>query len=162
MQPSSSLLFRSRAGYSMVEILTVLVILGILTMIAMRKLSSFTGVSRRQGALGQVVADVGFTRMAAIRSGNVAKMTLNSTGTEYTVGVRDETGAYRTVKTVKISMSYPGVTVTPVSDSLVFDGRGLRRSSSSNSTLYVSQTVGSVTTRDSIVISPIGKVNRVR
>lgn len=154
--------FGSRAGYSMAEILAALVIVGILTAIAWPRLSGIGGVSSRKGALNQLTADVGLARMTAIRSGNEAQVRINTAGTEYSVVVRDTTGAFRTVKTVRLTRNYPGVTISPTNDSLVFDSRGLRRSLTAKKSLVISHSVRGTTARDSLVISPLGKVNRVR
>lgn len=162
MHIQSPLPFRSRAGYSMAEILAALVIAGILMALAWPRLSAFGGISRRSSALNQIVADVGFAQMSAVRNGAEAQIKFNATGTGYTVVVRNDLGVLTTVKTVPLTRDYPGLTVRPLNDSLVFDSRGLRRNGTANQSISVWMTTPSGTVSDTILITPLGKVNRVR
>lgn len=150
---------RSRDGFTLAEVLAALVIFGILLAIAAPRMTGVVQSAGRGSVTNQLAADLGLTRMRAMRAGNRARLVINSTGTGYTVELRGTDGTLvEQVKTVSFIKDYPGLTLSPANDSVVFDGRGLRRGGAT--TIVAVQ--GSTSQRDTLTISPLGKVNRAR
>jgi prepilin-type N-terminal cleavage/methylation domain-containing protein len=150
---------RSRAGFTLAEVLAALVIMGILLAIAAPRMTGIVQSAGRGSVTNQLAADLSLTRMRAMRAGNRARLVINSTGTAYTVELRGTDGALlERVKTVSLTQEYPGLTLSPVNDSVVFDGRGLRRSGATR----IVAMQGSTSLRDTLTISALGKVNRAR
>jgi type IV fimbrial biogenesis protein FimT len=149
-------------GFSMVEILIVLVIMSILTGLAVPSLAGVLRESRARGVTAQLAADIAHARMLAVRSGRGAS--LHFTGSA-SYEVREGSGASAvTRKSVNLATDYgTGVELVRVStgESLVFDSRGMATSGAGK--LAVRSTgAGSAVRSDTIRISPIGLVRRDR
>jgi prepilin-type N-terminal cleavage/methylation domain-containing protein len=112
---------RGRRGFSMAELLIVLVIMGISLAIVAPKLSGVVRVSAIDGALNQVSGDLQFARLLAIRNGWPVRLATTAAGT-YTI-VEDPAGANRTLKAVALRNDYPGVSLTATT--ITFDSRGM-------------------------------------
>lgn len=155
----TTLSLRSRSGFTLAEVLAALVIFGILLAIAAPRMTGIVKSAGRSSVTNQLAADLSLTRMRAMRAGNRARLVINTAGTGYTVELRGRDGALvEQVKTVSLTRDYPGLTLSPANDSVVFDGRGLRRSGAT--TIVAMQ--GSTSLRDTLTISALGKVNRAR
>lgn len=159
MPTTSPSLSRSRGGFSMAELLAVVVLLGILVAIAAPRMSGVVSAAGRGSAVNQLAVDLSLTRMRAIRAGSRARLVINSTGTAYSVELRGTDGTVlEQVKTVSLLRDYPGLTLSPANDSVVFDGRGLRRAGAT----AIVASKAAVSTKDTLIISPLGKVTRAR
>ena len=142
-----------RGGFSLAELLIVLVIIGIAISMAVPRLQGALHESALQGSLNRMASDLTLTRLRAVRGATRASLTINSAGTGYTVVV-DPTGTPETVKTVSFVSDAKGLVLSPASSSVTFDSRGL----------LVSGTTTIRATRqgraDSLTISGVGRVYR--
>jgi type IV fimbrial biogenesis protein FimT len=129
MQPNASTPQRRDRGYTLVELMVTLILLGVLMALAWPRLEGFNRANRLRSALDRMSSDLTLARLAAVREGRAATLRIDNAGTRYTVTV-DATGTLPvdTVKKVSIATDYKGVTFTPATGSVTFDSRGLYRS----------------------------------
>jgi Tfp pilus assembly protein FimT len=135
----------------MIEIITALVVLGILVAISAPKLNGMITRDRTRAAVDQLAADVAYTRLLAVRNGVPSTLRFTSTGYRVTV----ETATQRVAKRVDLRSEY-GVSFAqrPAGDTLSFNPRGLM--SSTNAKIKVSRE----SRVDSLVVTPLGGVLR--
>lgn len=143
---------RDRHGYTLAEILAVLMILGILTAIAAPRVSGMFATNQVKSVLDRFSSDVAFARMRAIRSGRPATVASTSTWSYAVVATRTD-GAVDTVKKVNLLTDYPGLTMTTFA--ITFDSRGVLKSGSTQS---VSASRDGQT--NAVSISSVGRVYR--
>jgi prepilin-type N-terminal cleavage/methylation domain-containing protein len=115
---------RSPSGFSLIELVFALVLLGILAGMAAPSLYGWVNRSRLEAAVNELNADFAQSRMLAVRSGEGATLRITSATTyqvELPNGVR---------RTVDLSQDYPRVQISASSFPLVFafDSRGMMRS----------------------------------
>jgi len=153
MDLHSRALPRRRGGFTLAEMLIVLVIIGIALAMAVPRMQGVLHKSALHGALNQMASDLTLTRLRAVRSATRVSLSINAAGTGYSVIV-DPTGAVDTVKTVSFVDDARGLTFSPASSSVTFDSRGL----------LVSGTTTITATRqgrsDSLSISGVGRIYR--
>jgi prepilin-type N-terminal cleavage/methylation domain-containing protein len=159
MRPSPS------AGYTLVELLTVLVLAALLAGLAYPRLDGFLSRTRTDAALSQLSGDLHYTRMLAIRSGRTAVLRAIpgprcETGTgrygvaEYRIVLRDDAG--RVAKRVRVGDGVPGLCLEMNgADSIAFSSRGLLHGFM-NRTVWVRHGPA----RDSLAISTAGRILR--
>jgi prepilin-type N-terminal cleavage/methylation domain-containing protein len=144
---------RNRGGFSLAEILIVLVIIGIAVSMAVPRLQGVLHESALQGSLNRMASDLTLTRLRAVRGASRASLAINSAGTGYAVIV-DPTGTPDTVKKVSFATDAKGLVLSPAASSVTFDSRGL----------LVTGTAKIVATRqgrrDSVFVSGVGRVYR--
>jgi prepilin-type N-terminal cleavage/methylation domain-containing protein len=119
--------FADERGQSLIEVLTVLVLIGLLAGAAVPSMRGYMAEARVRTALDRMAGDISYARMLALRAG--ARVELRQTGPAgYTVTI-PATG--RTLRTVSLATDAPGLhVVMPTSDSaLVFTSRGFLVSS---------------------------------
>lgn len=142
---------KSRNGFTLIEILIVMAIMGIVMMFALPKAGNMNDRNKMRSAKDGISAKLSTARAAAIATGRPAKFYLE--GNRMRRSTFD--GAVETAQrdTVYLDRQF-GVQVISSSLSIVFDGRGM----TSNAGNVIKFTRGTLT--DSICISPIGLVNR--
>ncbi|HEX8691031.1 MAG TPA: GspH/FimT family pseudopilin [Longimicrobium sp.] len=118
---------RGRRGFTVAEMMIVVVIMGIATAIAAPRVQGMIRASSLTGAMNQVAADLQLARVRAIRAGRPVVLTVADGGTTYTVV---EEGLATPVKRVRFTRDYPGVVLSPAPTSVAFDTRGMLGSSS--------------------------------
>jgi prepilin-type N-terminal cleavage/methylation domain-containing protein len=114
-----------RGGYTMIEMLTVLVLILILASMAAPAMNSYVSHTKSRRALDRVANDIAFARMAAVREGRRATVDFGAAGSSvYTIELQ---GRASPVRTVNLGREYRGVAITPptAARTLVFDSRGL-------------------------------------
>lgn len=67
---------KGNAGFSLPEMILVVVIMGVLLAIAMPRMAPFAAVVRTRGAANRVAADLAYTRQLAARTGHRARLVL--------------------------------------------------------------------------------------
>lgn len=116
------------AGFTLVELLAVLVLLGIGVAMAAPRMDGMAARNKTESAVARLNADLAYARVLAVRWGRPTSVRFNATGSEYTISV-DTAGAsspnYRVVKTVRVSQEYPGVTLSSPSSQVSFTPRGM-------------------------------------
>ena len=152
-----------RRGFSLVELLMVLLVLAIAAGLAAPSLRGFVRRERVRGALNRVAADLHYTRMLAVRSGHGAVLRFTPdprcaarfSGHGWTVAVHGPAGGV--VKTVRADAAdaHPLCLEMNSSDTVAFNSRGLL-SPFANRTLHAVQ--GEV--RDSLTVSVVGRIYR--
>jgi len=143
----------NRGGFSLAEILIVLVIIGIALAMAVPKVEQALHQSAIRGALNRVASDITLTRLRAVRTSRRAMLLVNASGNGYTVVV-DPAGTPTTFKTVSFTSDYKDLTLSPANDSIVFDSRGMLVGGSG--TIRATRQ-GRI---DSVTVSGVGRVYR--
>ncbi|HET7231771.1 MAG TPA: GspH/FimT family pseudopilin [Longimicrobium sp.] len=146
---------RGRGGFSMAELLVVLVIIGIGTAMVAPKLRGVAKISSIQGALNRVSNDMAYARIRAIRTGAPAQVAISSDGKSYRVIVDPAAAKPDTLKMVNLARDYPDLVLGPASGTVRFNNRGML---SGGTTSVVRATRMSRT--DSVRISGVGVIYR--
>ena len=113
-----------RDGYTLIELLTVLVLILLIASLAAPSMNSYLGHTKTRRALDRISNDIALARMAAVRGGSRAVIDFTA-GTSYTITLQGPPA--RVIRQVNLGQEYGGVTVAaPSADGrLVFDSRGL-------------------------------------
>jgi prepilin-type N-terminal cleavage/methylation domain-containing protein len=143
-----------RGGHTLLELLTVLVLILVIASLAAPSMSSYLGHTKTRRALDRVANDIALARMAAVRGGTRSSVAFS--GSTYTVTLQTPTPTV--IRTVNLGQEYRGVTLrAPTADGqLVFDSRGLLLSTTTGP--IVVSAAGSVA--DSALITAGGRVYR--
>lgn len=156
----------SRAsGFSLVEMLTVLVLASLVAALAWPSLDGMIARSRTSAVLNEFVVDVHYARMLAVKSGRTVVMRLEPGRCPPGEGRFRRVGAYRVVikgdaereaRRATVGEGGPAICLeTNGADSIAFNSRGLLHGVF-NRTVHVRYR----TARDSLTISSIGRVLR--
>jgi prepilin-type N-terminal cleavage/methylation domain-containing protein len=144
-------------GYTLIELLTVLVIIGILVDFAAPSIAGVLRRLRSREAVGQVVADLSYARLVGVRSGRGATVVFDGAD-RYRIKEGREPGA-TVLKTVDLSAEYSSVQITRPTgvDSIVYNSRGLL---SLGSGMFIVQATGGVsaTQPDTFHVTKLGTV----
>jgi prepilin-type N-terminal cleavage/methylation domain-containing protein len=143
-----------RGGHTLLELLTVLVLILVMASLAAPSMTSYLGHTRTRRALDRVANDIALARMAAVRGGSRAVVDFSG-GTSYTIALQSPSPSV--LRTVDLGREYRGVTVRPptADGRLVFDSRGLLLSATTGPIVVSAQG-----TADSAVITAGGRVYR--
>ena len=142
---------QTRNGFTLIEILIVMAIMGIVMMFALPKAGNMNDRNKMRSAKDGISAKLATARALAIATGRPAKFYLE--GNRMRRSTFD--GAVETTQSDTIYLDRQfGVQVVSSNVSIVFDGRGM----TSNAGNVIKFTRGTLT--DSICVSPIGLVNR--
>jgi len=140
------------AGFTLIEMIIVVVVLGILTSLAAPGMTGWVRQSRIDAALNQLTTDVAYARMVAVRAAQ--PVTLEVEESKYTIRRADSANP---VRSVAIGAEYPGLTLVMEPASVVFDSRGFMRSGSGTLVVDDTHSARSAT----IQITATGRVRRV-
>lgn len=151
-----------RGGFTLVELLFAIVLIGILSGLAVPSLRGFTAKMRLQSALEQITADLYYARTLAVRSGRPVVLRFNQMSSSprcyddsYSIVVLDAPERVAKNADLELLASRDCVDIGAV-DSIPFDSRGLLFRNVNNRTVRVSSAAWS----DSISISRLGRVYR--
>lgn len=147
----SSELRKHHAGFTLIELMATLVIFGIMASLAAPSVSGYVEHQRVQSMANELVADIAFARMLAIRTGERVSLEIHGSR-HYSVG-RQSAGADGR-KHVRLTMGRLAKTNSQ-SDVIVFDSRGMVRPEDAG-TFQV--TLGERT--QAVKLSPAGRVYR--
>jgi type IV fimbrial biogenesis protein FimT len=143
-----------RQGYTLIEMMTVLLLVGLVLALAAPKFTASIRYFTARSATSQVVADLALARTTAVREGRSASFRVLTAST-YAVVV-DAAGATadRTVKSVTLEGAARGVALGTVGSRVTFDSRGMRRNATER--LVVTRTEGA----DTVNVTVVGRVYR--
>lgn len=159
MKTPSSVL-RREDGYSLIELLTVLMLIAVLTSMAGPSMERYIQHNKVRRALDRITTDLSYARLAAVQRSQRTWLRVASDGS-YTVDTLALNGVDRVpMKTVNLSSDIVGLTVVSGSATeFEFSSRGLVRNYGSESNDGVLRVVAGEA-RDSLFVSPAGRVYR--
>lgn len=143
------------AGFSLMEIVTALVMISLMVSVAVPSFTGYVERTRTRRALDYLVADVGHARLLAIQQGR--RVAVNVSGTaSYSIDTLSSAGTWGALKAVDLGSEYRGIAFSGSATSLVFNSRGMLVGQDADAFIRVSRN----SVRDSIFISPAGRVYR--
>jgi prepilin-type N-terminal cleavage/methylation domain-containing protein len=115
---------RSDAGFTAVELVVVIVLIGIVGALAQPAMGAYIGRNKTQRALDRMAGDIAMARMQAVRSGE--RIVFEVTGPD-SYRLWAESTPAQTIRQVSLASDYAGVQVQAptVNGQLVFNARGL-------------------------------------
>jgi prepilin-type N-terminal cleavage/methylation domain-containing protein len=140
-----------RKGFTLIEIITVCVIMGVVMMMALPKYGNMNDRNKIRSAKDGLAARISAARAAAVASGKPATFSLVGDTMRVTLssnGVTEKKGA-----DVELYSQF-GVTLTSGNANVVFDGRGM----ANQAAFKIKFTRGSI--NDSLCVSKLGLINR--
>ena len=154
---SGSALRGRRAGFTLTELLIVLIIASLIAAMAGPRFVRLLQVISSRGAATQVVADLGLARIQAVRNGQTASLRVLSGGAQYQVTVDAADGSVsRVLKQMDFSQTHRSTVVTPTGR-YAFDSRGMFRSDVSIGDVLI---VSRGPEADTISITVVGRILR--
>ncbi len=149
---------RSKAGFTLIEILMVIVLVGIMMTVAIPYLRNSSSKTNVRGAADTIARLYATARATSIQRGKVAWLVLSSAGSTVSVIARkvNATGIDTIIKPQNLNKMY-SVTFTESTDSLVFTPRGIGANLTATTVIITSASQGIV---DTVVIYPTGMIKR--
>ena len=145
---------QGRAGFTLTEMLVVVVVMGTLTMISLPKFAGLQERSRLTSARQEIEAAIATARAAAVQKGRTATLTIN--GNSLRVTVTSANGGTQTVVIPPMPLdSVYGVTLSATNASITFDMRGFVSPRLGGTGIY---RLAATTRRDSVCITAIGQL----
>lgn len=143
-----------RGGFSLIELLVVLLLMGLVLTLAAPKFTATIRYFTARSATSQVVADLALARTTAVREGRSTSLRILSASRYQVVVDANGTVADRTVKSVTIDGAARGVSLGTVGTRITFDSRGMRKDATESITVTQPQRV------DVINVTIVGRVYR--
>lgn len=150
---------RTRRGFSLVELLTSMVLVGIILALAIPSLEQTLRLMRARSTMNRVASALFQTRMAAVREGRTVEMVLTASGDRCVQGyvIRPRTGVGY-APPVDLAEDLRGLCLrhgrSPRDSAIGFNSRGMLRGD--NSSFWFTDPI----IADSIVISIAGRIRR--
>jgi prepilin-type N-terminal cleavage/methylation domain-containing protein len=114
---------RTSAGFTLVEMMFVVILIGILSAMSLSSYGAYVERNRASQAVNRLITDVAYARMLAVRSGRETRIQPFEGGTRYEIQSNTGNGWERT-RSTRLSDEFRGVTFQ--GDGIRFDPRGLR------------------------------------
>lgn len=153
MLPTRPSLRGSESGFTLLELLTTLVVMAVVVSLAAPSMNGVASGTRTRGTIDQLTADLSLARMYAVRDGRRTVVAITS-ATRYAV-VRSPFGATDTMKVVDLAHEAAGVRLSPASGTMTFDSRGLLQTGSLSKVKATHHSRS-----DSVTISSVGRTYR--
>ena len=149
---------KDRAGFTLIEILLVIVLVGIMMTVAIPYLRTSSSKTNVRGAADTIARLYSTARATSIQRGKISWLVLNHSSSTVTVIAKqvNATGIDTIIKPQNLNTMY-SVTFTDSNDSLVFTPRGIGANLTPTTVIITSTTQGIV---DTVVIYPTGKIKR--
>lgn len=147
-------MLRSRQGYTLTEMLIVVVMVGMLTMITLPKFSGLVERNRLSAAREEIAAAIATARAAAVQKGRTATLRFSGNQMWVTV-VTSNAGATTTVVPVKSFMTLYNVSVAATDTTITYDMRGFVTPRLGSTGIF--RIVGG-SRRDSVCITTAGQI----
>lgn len=156
MTPTHTERSRRRGGFSLTELMAVVVIIGLMAAMAGPAMMRWVQTIGQRGVTNQLAGDLAYARIQAVRQGATVSVRIDDADT-YRVTVDDTNGnAVRTLRTVDLENVYRGATLNPTTGRLAFDSRGVLRP---NPVSTISQIVLSRgTVRKRVTVIGVGRI----
>jgi prepilin-type N-terminal cleavage/methylation domain-containing protein len=146
---------RNRTGFTLLELLIVIVMIGVLLAMAMPKLNKVDAQASTASAARVIAGQLATARAAAMHTGYDARMTIG--GTTIQVETSDSLGVYAPLgKMVDLAEFGVTVAVDPESE-VVFDSRGFARDIGTIQRFIVDAGTNGVP-KDTVCVAKIGLV----
>jgi prepilin-type N-terminal cleavage/methylation domain-containing protein len=148
-------------GFTVVELLLTLVVIGAVAAIAGPRISAMRGGQAVRGARGEVVSTIEAARAAALQRGRPAWVVRR--GNTLLAATVDEDGRSRVVVATADLWTLYNATLTtavPADDSVTFDGRGLANPRITRAVPYARYVVSAAggAFRDSVCVTTLGLI----
>jgi prepilin-type N-terminal cleavage/methylation domain-containing protein len=144
-----------RRGFTLIELMIVLTIIGIATAVAMPRISLALGAARSRAAKNHVISMVGTARSTAVQRGRTARLRLEN-GKMWVVSNPTAATPVLVTDTTDFSKKY-SVTMTPTSLAVDFGARGLATTGGSGTQFILTN---ETRRRDTLCLSSLGVVLR--
>jgi prepilin-type N-terminal cleavage/methylation domain-containing protein len=108
MPSRTSHTFRSSGGFTLVEVLTAVAVMGVVSAIAATNFNTFFPPYRTRGAALEIAGDMNFARLSAIKEGRRYAF-VPQAGTRYQIAYTNNLGVQVVVKNVTVDADYPQV-----------------------------------------------------
>jgi prepilin-type N-terminal cleavage/methylation domain-containing protein len=112
-----------RSGFTLIELVTALVVIGVVAGIAVPRFTGWVRVTRVDSMAAEFVTDVSYARMVAVRSGRRTQLRVDAAARRHEIFRANPDGSWHPVRTVSWSQT-PGASFGPTA-TLDFDTRGL-------------------------------------
>lgn len=147
-----------RTGFTLIEILMVIVLVGIMMTVAIPYLRTGASKTNVRGAADEISRLYGTARATSIQRGKIAWLVLNHTASTVMVIASkvNATGIDTITKPDNLNTRY-SVTFTDSNDTLVFTPRGIGANLTPTTVIITSTAQGIV---DTVIIYPTGKIKR--
>jgi type IV fimbrial biogenesis protein FimT len=155
MSTSARAARRGPAGFTLAELLIVLVIVAIALAMAVPRLNALLQVNAVQGALNRVATDLNLARVRALTTSRQVRLTVSGDGGSYVIVVDPNGAVPTTYKTVRLTQDFPRVDLTPHGAAITFDSRGMAAGNVTTTLTATKQGKSSTLT-----ISGVGRIYR--
>jgi prepilin-type N-terminal cleavage/methylation domain-containing protein len=156
MTPTHTEPCRRRGGFTLTELMMVVIIIGLMAAMAGPRMMRWVQTIGQRGAVNQLAGDLAFARIHAVRQGATVSFRIDDADT-YRITVDDAAGAeVRTLRTVNLRQVYRGATLDPVEGRIAFDSRGVLRPDPVSTINQITLSRGDV--RKRVTVMGVGRV----